>query len=193
MVKEEGSVTLPLSLVLAVSIAFGLGTWGLLRNWRSLVEIQLRLDRCAGETARELRVTLRRTRDLNQAIFVARTTLAATVVAPQVAALARKALQAAVAGQEMLIAGWNLKRGLWLARQGCGGGGRAASLPALPWTRDPPDLIGPQALRWTGGRELRIQLSHGPRHAAAVIEGDLKDGDWRLSWTRPLPFGLTAR
>jgi hypothetical protein len=200
--NETGALSLPLlAALMAISLA-GMGTWGVMRHWRHVIELQLRLDRCVGEAALDLRQTLGRIEKENLAMEAARAAVAiGTVLAPEAAAALREALEAAVAAQEAEIGRWQIRRGLWIARRGCGEESwlwtRAPALPKMPWHRPPPDVLGPKPLDWTGGQEpLRIELARAPRASAALvwIDPDGRPGklgewknelSWKAAWTVP--------
>jgi hypothetical protein len=190
--SESGALSVPLALLLSATLAFGIGGWSLLHRWRVLAEVQLRLDRCTGQAAQDLKRAFERVQRLNQAIRAARATLAAGILVPEAAAAAREALQAAYAAQELVMAAWRAKQGYWLLRRGCGKSGDIASpLPSLPWTRDLPDVLGPKPVRWSGSSStFLIQAANGPRRAAAKVlptEGELDEETeprrWSLEWS----------
>jgi hypothetical protein len=156
-----------------------------------LVEVQLRLDRCTGQAAQELKTAFERIQALNRAIQAARAALVAGAILPEAAAAAKEALQIAYAAQELAIAAWHARRAYWMIRQGCGESGDSAEpLPSLPWTRDLPDVLGPKPLRWTSeSTEFRIRARNRSRHAAAKLVGEKGATDaaepkrWSLEWT----------
>ncbi len=194
--SENGAVSVPIALLVGISMSFGIGTWTLLHRWRVLTALQLRLDRCTGEAVQDTRKAFERIQLLNRAIRVARATLEASIVLPEAAEAAHEALKVAAAAQEALAGAWRAKRAFWVIRRGCGGSGdRASALPALPWTRDPPDVIGPKPMRWdSDSSTFRVQATNGTRRSAARLgpgKGVQDDGDeprsWSVEWIRPAP------
>lgn len=192
--SENGAVSVPVALLVGITMSFGIGGWTLLHRWRMLTELQLRLDRCTGEAAQDTKKAFERIQVLNRAIRIARATLEASVVLPEAAEAAREALRLAAAAEEALVAAWRAKRAFWAIRRGCGGSGdRATALPSLPWARDPPDLIGPKPLRWESDTStFRIQATNGTRSSAAQVgpgKGRSDDGNeprsWSLAWAAP--------
>jgi hypothetical protein len=194
VVSEEGVISVPVAFLVASLLTFGIGTWALLHRWRMLTEIQLRLDRCTGETARTTEETFERIQELNEVIRIARATLAAAIVLPEAAEAARAALEGASAAEEAIVVAWQGKRAFWLVRGGCGGSGdRARALPSLPWVSEPPDELGPRPLKWESETSnFKIQAWNGSRRSVARVgpkEGDFNDGEeprrWSLEWTIP--------
>ncbi|MGK5085088.1 hypothetical protein WDW37_17510, partial [Bdellovibrionota bacterium FG-1] len=61
----------------------------------------------------------------------------------------------------------------------------------------PPDRIGPLPLVWRGPSQLRIQLNHPPRAAAALVlslelphvenNEPFNTCHWKIRWTHPEP------
>jgi hypothetical protein len=188
--NDHGVLHLPLGITLLVLAMVSISALGLMRRWRHLVELQLQLDRCVGVTALKLREKLNSLERSNQQIIILRATMLAASVTPPTRAATQTALNAMVIYQESLLMSWQAKRTEWLIRRGCSdASGLAVPLPSLPWTRDPPDALGPMPLRWpqSNSRELHVQLSKRPRHSAAQVEGN-QDGTqirWKATWTTP--------
>lgn len=201
MRREDGAVSAPL-LVALLGIAFmSLGTWGVMRRWRQMAELQLRLDRCAGEAALELKGHLEAIESANRQMRALRAGEVAAVPAGASAAL-EAALQAEVARQEVARARWRLRQARWLLERGCEGLGDLPSpLASMPWERPPPDALGPRPLRWPPdrGKRLLVQLAHAPRAAAAQVQpaldedgapaggllGGMLGNKWHAAWTIP--------
>lgn len=208
--NQVGLLSLPLGLAL-VGLSVGtLGVIAIQRDWRTLTQTQLRIDRCVATTAHALKTRLIQIEKSNRRIHALRGLILAAgpggLTQPAIQA-ARAALLAEVARQDALLAGWLAKQGLWLAKQGCdqSKGDVPMPLPALPWSiadRGPADWIGPQALADESAREeLYLQLSHPPRHSAALVRkeahpnsiGEIMNGTspWQTQWTAPrIPASL---
>ena len=61
--NERGLLGIPMGLSLLAIATAAAGTWSVLRHWRGLTELQLRLDRCVGSVALKLKsdaATIRR-------------------------------------------------------------------------------------------------------------------------------------
>ena len=196
--KERGSLHIPLLLGLLALSTAGFGTWGFLRNWRHLMETQLRLDRCVGQAAQEFRDRMNSLESDNLKIKALRASAGA---APHPAAKA-----ALIAATATLVIKQDVERGIWTAAQlkwvvkrGCGERGDwGFPLPGMGWIRRPPDPSGPQPLGWTGMPEVfRFEARHGSRSAAATVTGGTQGGQERgkkriASWAQPRLYGLTG-
>ncbi len=193
---DRGALSLPMAIALMAIAIAGMGIWGLLRHWRHQVELQLRLDRCVGKTALDLKRSLLAIEGENAEIRRIRIALLALTLEPPAKAALESALLVEVGRQETELALWEGRRLAWLARRGCDGRGDSpVPLPGQSWQRDPPDVNGPQPLRWTlgVGKKLHIELVHLPRAAAAEVTGNRTKGafhvdvgsDWRANWEVP--------
>jgi len=188
--NQQGAIQVPMVLITLVLVLGSLGVFGVLREWRKLVEIQLRLDRCVSKTALSLKTRLDSLEKSNLRMKVIRASLAASTVLPPAKPPLQAALTAEFLWQESQRALWVKTQMTWMAEQGCDfKRDLPLPIPTLPWLRDPPDSIGPQPLRWPVGTEKRfyLQLSHSPRHAAAILdEGKLHEKNgWFARWTYP--------
>lgn len=193
---SRGALSLPLALMLLASAVGAFGTLGLMRRWKNLAETQLRLDRCVGDAALELRGALKRIETENLAIRSLRIAQAAAdieapgTLVPEITALA--------VAQDAEIARWRLRQAAWMAMGGCDHkGDLPLPLPSMRWDeRLPADMDGPQALTWTDpDKNFSIQLSHLPRIAAARVkasEGVLGATNWKASWAVPGVFGARS-
>ena len=170
---QKGVLQVPMVLALGLMIMAAVGFWGILRHWRGLTELQLRLDRCVGGTAIQVRNDLKSLDRTNAAIIVARVGVAATMEFPPADVPFRTALIILVLAQDKIQFDWTLRNAQWLLRRGCQSlGDIPVPLPAFPFKRAPPDPLGPQALTWEGpaDRRLGVQLAHRPRYARAVVQ-----------------------
>jgi len=189
---SKGSLQLPLVLALVAITAGAMGSCKLLQRWRSLVELQLRLDRCVGQAALELKDTLEKIASTNQKIRTLRASILASGGVPGAIPPLQAALISAARYQDIKRVSWKAQNVLWLSRQKCGNAlDIPIPLPALQWTRDPPDAIGPQPLRWNGLRPevFHLEIGHSPRHAAAHLypKGEFIDfsTQWHAEWAAP--------
>ena len=191
-------MAIPIILGILVTASAGFGVWGMLRHWKGLMETQLRLDRCVAEKAMNLKSTLSSLEQQNTAIEIARASVVAAQLIPGASEEAEAALAILIERQDATMQSWELARITWLARRGCGGmSDLPRALPAIPLTRLPPDVIGPNVLKWTEPPELarfQIQLGHRPRAAAAEViksDGEFQNTDhasnWQARWAVPLP------
>ncbi len=205
--REAGLFHVPMALALLIITGSGFGIWGVQRQWKKNVELQLALDRCVESEALALRSQLRSLASANVRIRAIRQALAASSIVPKAAAALRVALTAQVAMQEANRATLALRQAWARAPKRCGGA-VYAWIDAPMLVRDPPDLLGPRPLRWLSPqkaiRGLRIQAGKAPRHSAAlvalggrnhgsfgIVGIDLADRtDWEARWTAP---GISIR
>lgn len=191
--NSEGVLHLPLAIVLIVIVLSGAGIWGVMRHWRKLVETQLRLDKCVGSVALDLKSKLESISIANMRIVAVRIALSVTVEPATRTALEAE-LGLEVLRQEATRASWTFRNLQWVAEQGCGENGDfALPLPLLEWHRAPPDVLGPQPIRWLKGedQEFIIQAVHSPRGTAAKIKGGgdgLFGKDWKAEWIAPTRY-----
>jgi hypothetical protein len=104
------------------------------------------------------------------------------------------ALQLEVARQEFQRINWMKKQVEWTT-SGCGEkGDLGIPLPSLSWERDPPDVIGEQALDLDEFPDrFQIEVMHLPRKSAAVVERTshaslLQASNWHARWAPPRGF-----
>ncbi len=194
--RVEGSLQIPLLLILFTIVIAGCGIWGFLRHWRFMVETQLRLNQCVGRAAHDFRDTLNSLFLLNQKILELRASIEAAKLYPPLIPPLEAGLIVVVSKQDWIQVQWKAKSLKWFLSQGCGQrGDHALPLPGLEFTRDPPDSIGPKALRWSGQmpKSFHLQIRHFPRVAAAKVQGDESDSiferkKWISTWTVPQKF-----
>lgn len=192
--NERGILHLPMALLSLLLVVTGLGLWGLLHHWKTLAQTQLRLDRCTGETALDLKRKLHSVASANQHIRELRIAeAAALLLQPEVAEALRVAAIAEAAHQETVRAEWTAKELKWAMQNGCGRGDISSLLPPMTWTRDLPDELGPQTIDLTEIQgPYRFEIRHFPRASAAevYVEGDanalIKVPKWRAHWVQPL-------
>lgn len=188
--NRSGTLHLPLSLIFVMITTSSGSLVAMMHDWRRQAELQLMLDRCVGKAAAELRDRQRRIERGNTRIRALRVALIPASLKPPVRKGLEVALKAQVLEQEILLRSWNAKQLLWLARRGCGiPGSIPTPLPSLAWVRDPPDALGPRALRWPKGvsQKLAVRVIGRSRSAAAHVYFDEKgesDG-WFMDWGAP--------
>lgn len=189
--NERGALQITLLIALLILGSAGLSTWGVLRHWRKITELQLRLDRCTGEAALALKSLMQDLMTGNSRISALRQSIQAARGFPPSLPPLVAALGLEVANQERIRAGWEIRKAAWLGGVSCKGKGDLPQpLPALRWFREPPDSLGPRPLSWAGPmpEEFRIELGHSPRHSAAVVtrKGILNvTSQWQARWTAP--------
>lgn len=195
---NQGSMHIPLLVGLSILSMCGFGTWGLLRQWRHLSELQIQLDECAGKTALEFRRTLNRIDFLDNTIAVLRVSLAVSTIDPPGRASLQALLEAAVTAQNVVIDLWQAKSMLAsLPFAGCSGA-TFESVPGIPWHRGPPDLLGSPPLRpnriSAKPEAFRIEANHHPRAAAAEVKevGSGLSKKWTAKWVIPRKIPLPA-
>lgn len=193
---ERGALSVPLLLSLVAISLMGFGTWGVMRRWRHLTETQLRLDRCVGDVALELKGTLNRIERANGRMRKARAlNIPLSLLNPPAAEALKKLLMLQSALQDLEQFRWQARRARWLVQKGCGDAGKLmAPLPAMDWKRPPDDPLGPMPLQWIGAnRRLQILLFESSRSAVAAIEAEsinmtgelIGEYSWKAAWTRP--------
>ena len=168
-------MTIPFMIWTLLCGSAQLGITAFQYEWRKIVRLQLRLDQRVGETALELRDLMNQIEKLNQTITQIRTTLAThSVLGLPLQPALLISLQTQVKLQDLLLLKWKAKQIQF-----------PGILPKLLWIRPPPDILGPQSLKWKGGEQpLVIQLNHSPRKAAATVSRkDLYA--WQARWTIP--------
>ena len=187
--NEKGALSVLALAFVLIFAGMGFGIWGYLRHWRHLVQLQFRLDRCVGETALNLVSTMDRVEMLNSLIKTTRAAIAGcTFFCQSVIPILLNVQKATVVGQDLSVNLWNSKAIPWLIKQGCDNQrDRAGEFPKLDYTRDLPDELGLGVLSRSPGalREFHIQVSHSPRHAAAVVKREDSGGQERARWTSP--------
>lgn len=191
--NSQGILQIPLALALLAIVSGSVGCWELLRRWRNLAELQLRLDRCTGQTALEFKNTLEKMISSNQKIKAIRASILATQGPSASLSPLQATLIAVVGYQESQRIQWETERVLWISKQKCGSHSDVPlPLPPMDWIRDPPDHLGLQPLRWIGPipEEFHFEISHFPRAAAAKVysKGGSIDlpSHWQAEWAPPL-------
>jgi hypothetical protein len=115
--NQNGVAHAPMLLALFCAALAGFGIWGTLRHWRHVTETQLRLDRCVGQSAQELKTTLVRLDFTNRRIKELR--IAIIPAPPPLQIPLRASLELAAGFQEYLLLKWKAKQVLWMAHRGC--------------------------------------------------------------------------
>lgn len=202
--SEAGSIALPLLLLSVVLVGAALSTLGYAMLWRSKANLQLRLDRCVEDTARELAAVQNAIEGANLRIRTERAAAVAAAVPTFGGSIraVQPVLVAEAAYQEAQRMRWLLRQGRWIANRGCDRKGDAfAPLPRLNWSRPPPDGIGPRELVWDGkGPRLAIRLWKANRFSQARVtrsgnpeeEGNAENESpgsppfprWKAAWIR---------
>ncbi|MFZ9594917.1 MAG: hypothetical protein ACO3A2_02445 [Bdellovibrionia bacterium] len=171
--NSRGALHFPLLAVFMLLTLGGLGTLGFLRHWRFLVETQFRMDRCVGQAAQSLRDSLNTLESANREIGWIRKALVLAQANPELIPPLQVALQAEVVRQEVILGAWSLRKLRWSLPLSCGSIlDRAWPLPDLNFHRPPADLIGLQALKWSGAmpQAFELKMTHSPRRAQATVE-----------------------
>lgn len=173
---EDGALSLPCLLLLAILVATALGIWGLQWSWRKQVELQARLDHCVESKALILARTLNRLNSIGKQMKVIRTAMLAPL-APAATATLRAALQGENLRQEAEATLWLGHQSAWVLRRGCDGkSDLPLSFPSLPIERQAPDALGPRPFEINDQAQLVLGLKRSPRQSWAQVE-NRKDGD----------------
>lgn len=199
--RMQGSAHLIFVVLTVIMALAGFGSWGVFRHWRFLVEHQLRLNRCVGQVAHQLRDVLNEIESLNRRIENLRLAISAAKLYPPTVPPLQATLTIVVAYQESIRFRWALNQAQWLVQRGCGNRGDSARpLPSLEYQREPPDDLGPQTLSWVGKKpdQFFIQADHKNRHSAATVDSGETGNDflsfknfpigqnqWKTSWAKP--------
>jgi hypothetical protein len=189
MKDERGFLQVPLALLMGIAVITGLSLWVLLHQWKGLVDTQLRLDKCTGEIALNLKSDLGKLSTTNDVILALRTSIASAMLAPgaqEAVPPLQISLHLVYAAQEAIRVKWDLKAVQWATTGGCGVG-KDVALPFAPlsWDRPPPDTIGENQIDLESiPDEFRFEVYHLPRKAAAVVERN-EDDDWKAHWSMP--------
>ncbi len=184
--NENGALTVPLLLLTAIVAFTGFGIWGLLRSWEKQAEIQLKLDQCVGQKAKELQSVLKTLTSSNtRMVWVRRSAAAAIVLAPEALEAIRAELEIEVALQEGLRLKWRGERVAIALGRTCEGL-RVLPLqyPVLEWNRLPPDAIGPQAFEWLKpDPEFSLLFSMSSHFSGAKVKEDQNGKNhWLAQW-----------
>jgi hypothetical protein len=199
ILNDSGALGIFLAFFIVVMAIGGFGVWGLMHRWSQAMALQLRLDRCVGEKAREMRILLRIAEASNFQMKALRVGEVAEFIFDGGAG-SKAALTAELAVQEALLIKWNIARGAWVLRA-CGERGDGGPpLPAMSWNREPPDELGPQPFTWSNMDRLHFQAKNGPRVSAAELNqtragsgvkdvvlygGPLLGKNWNAVWAEP--------
>lgn len=191
---NRGSLQILLLIIVFLITLSGLGTWGLMRRWRHLVQAQLGIDRCVGMAAIQLRDHLNeidrlnaRIKALRRSILVASTTAASQTLIPSL----KLALQASYLKQEKHLKQWQWFHLRWMFQVNCGEiRNQKFPLPTLKYSRLPPDHIGPQFLQWLlPDEKFYVSAKSLSRSSHAVVSKNktpvqiqLDSKTWRTSW-----------
>jgi hypothetical protein len=193
MNNRQGFLQVSLALVMGIAMITGLSLWVLLHQWKGLVDTQLRLDKCTGQVALDLKSDLGKLKTTNNGILALRASIASAMVAPgaeEVVPPLQVALHLVYMSQEAIRAKWDLKDVQWVAKGGCGLG-KDVALPFTPlsWKRPPPDNLGENQIDLESlPDEFRFEVYHLPRKAAAVVERSEEDENWKAHWTTGTSF-----
>jgi hypothetical protein len=187
--SENGFFHISLSLFTAISVITGFSLWGLLHQWKGIMDTQLRLDHCTGETALDLKSKLSKVAQVNDQIENVRATIKVAMATPASAEAVpplQLALHGLIIAQDGVQTSWNLKEVSWIARGGCGQTKDfALPLPILDWERPPPDEVGEMPVDMDSlPDDFRIEAYHLPRKSAALVERN-ENENWFAHWTVP--------
>jgi hypothetical protein len=183
MNNRQGFLHVSLALVMGIAVVTGFSLWVLLHQWKGLVDTQLRLDKCAGQIALDMKSDLGKLESTNEAILPLRASIATAMATPgaqETVPPLQVALHLIYMAQEVQ----------WVATGGCGlGKDIALPLTPLSWERPPPDALGENQIDLESiPDEFRFEVYHLPRKAAAVVERNEEDENWKAHWTTGTSF-----
>ena len=142
--KDSGSISLLLLGATLVFVGALFGVAMLVRHYRNEVEAQLRIDRCAAQTAVALVRTQNQIGVQNAGIIALRAAAKAAQALPGAIAVPETGLAVLVAAQDLELAHWQSRQLQWLIAKGCDHENDTITrLPSLQWERSPPDDLGP--------------------------------------------------
>lgn len=147
---------------------------------RTVLE-QLRLDRCVGRRALALRDLANQVEGANRTLKALRATLAATGWWPPAASSLRTAIQIVFAFQEVRIVQWWVQQTQWMLHH-CGNWTFALPFGHSPWTRPPPDPLGPRPLERTRN-DVEFKTWTRKLASAALLEwSEQNPKKWQARW-----------
>jgi hypothetical protein len=186
-IDRRGFLQVSLALVMGIAVITGLSFWILLHHWKGLVDTQLRLDKCTGQTALSMKSDLGKLKMTNDSILTLRTSIATAMAVPgaqETVPPLQVALHLVYASQEAVRVKWDLKAIQWVMIGGCGMN-KDVALPFTPlsWDRPPPDTLGENQIDLDSiADEFRFEAYHLPRKSAAVVERNEENEDWKAHW-----------
>jgi hypothetical protein len=189
--NEDGILHIPMLMMTTIFVVTSLALWGILHHWKNLVDTQLRLDRCTGEVALNLKSKLQTIAAANRQITALRLTEAMNRD-PRIDAVLQASIAAEALRQEGIRLDWKIHQVGWAGKMGCAErGDHSDPLPSLSWTRELPDELGQRPLNMNDfPSSYRIQVAHLPRASAAEVSlGDSnEETSWHAEWAPPSRF-----
>jgi hypothetical protein len=190
---RRGFLQLPLALLMGIAVITGFSFWALLHQWKGLVDTQLRLDKCTGQIALNMKSDLGKLKSTNTTMLALRASIATAMSVPgaqETVPPLQASLHLVYASQEALRVKWDLKAIQWVMTGGCGvSQDKALPFSPLSWDRPPPDTLGENPIDLESlPDEFHFEAEHLPRRSAAVVERSDKDndenenGNWKAHW-----------
>lgn len=187
--RTRGSISVILMLFLIMFVSCILGGMVLLGRWHRIVNIQIRLDECAGRTALEMRKLLNFIEAQNSRIKIYRAAVVSSVAFPAAIPYLKKILQIEAVVRKAYITSWKINKATSSVIGACGRvSDRVLRFPDLPWSEIPPDWIGAKPLEWATPSvrreetELRILIFRHPRYGGAKVRVHEQTNDWIAEW-----------
>lgn len=188
---DKGAIGILALLLFVVISTGGFGIWGLFHHQHQIAKLQFRLDHCIAPYAIAFRDSLAEIETLNSRLNALRLSLAtALVTQPELAPTLRGTLQLTSAQQEVVLTKWRLRSAL--SRPLCAKvEDTVLPLPALQYTRLPPDPLGPKPLQWTGRMPeswtFELKTTHTTlRRAALTVRrkiNEIPSQHFTLAWS----------
>jgi hypothetical protein len=178
ILDRKGVLHVPLALMTLLFVITGLSLWALLHHWKTLTQTQLRLDRCTGEAALDLKSKIQNINSANQQIKQFRIAEVAATINPEAAEAIRVLISIEALRQESIRGEWMMKQVSWATTAGCDDfRDHSSPLPSLRWERDPPDALGQRPLHMEDfPHSFHFEIKHSPRASAAeVFQGGQDD------------------
>ncbi|MGK5084002.1 hypothetical protein WDW37_11945, partial [Bdellovibrionota bacterium FG-1] len=131
--QDQGALTLPFAIGLSLLALAGMGSLGLLKRSRNLMNLQLQLDQCVGQKARELGQRLERLEEANQQMRDIREALN-TSSAPGAEIPLRSRLDQLAQQQNLEQEAWQKEPLFWQIPLKChSSGDQPEPLPPMHW------------------------------------------------------------
>jgi len=189
-----GTLHIPMAILLSAGLLLGTGVASLMREREKAIRLQLRVDECVAHAALELKKRLNTIEETNKKVRALRLALLVTGLNPAVKATLMRTLKDLSLNLSLQLSLWTLTRGKWLLNSSCSRTSFIFPLPAIPFSQQPADPLGPRPLLYRGSftPALKIKLSNGVRRSGAVVErkgvGDFiheKNETWTAAWWAP--------
>ncbi|MCM0607069.1 MAG: hypothetical protein KA715_13350 [Xanthomonadaceae bacterium] len=158
------------------------GLFGVQAAWRKAISSQWEADHSLARTMMDFRDKMNAIESSNSRMEKIRAAIAAAPLAvifnPGLITTLKAALQVEALMQKERVVSWKMKQGWGLITH--------STLPDLPWSIDPPDLIGERPLRWIGASEYFLGGRQVKQRRSEVYVYRKQDSLWHARFgSRP--------